>query len=100
MLGGYRFPRDQFAEAIRFSRAGGLRWFFYNPLARRGIGILGSRISPGFTSFQVAILEPFGVPVQMIPGFFVLVLSVSGTRTRRNCIEHEYHFIEYEYEYE
>jgi hypothetical protein len=52
-------------------------------------------------TFEVALFEPLGTPIRMIPAFFILVtvLSVSGTRTRRSRIEHEYeyHFIEYEY---
>jgi hypothetical protein len=50
------------------------------------------------TRFDVAISESLGAQFRNMPWFFVLVLSVSGTRTRRYRIEYEYHFIEYEYE--
>jgi hypothetical protein len=52
------------------------------------------------TSFEVALSEPLGAPIHVFIGFFVLVLSVSGTRTRCHFLEYEYeyHFIEYEYD--
>jgi hypothetical protein len=51
-------------------------------------------------SFEVAILRVSRSFNPHNSRFFVLVLSLSGTRTRtrRYPIEYEDHFIEYEYE--
>jgi hypothetical protein len=55
---------------------------------------------PGAASMDVARFEPLLAQIRMFSGIFVrvlvLVLSVSGTRTRMYRIDYEYHFIEYE----
>jgi hypothetical protein len=52
------------------------------------------------TTFDVAMFAPLGVSVRDFLRFFVLVLRVSSTRTRRNRLEYKYecHFIESEYD--
>ena len=61
---------------------------------------------PAAFVLKLRYFEPLGLQIRVMPGFFVLVLSVSGTRTRTRRYridyeieyEYEYHFIEYEYE--
>ena len=55
---------------------------------------------PAAFVLKLRYFEPLGLQIRVMPGFFVLVLSVSGTctRTRKHRIEYEYHFIEHEYE--
>jgi hypothetical protein len=54
--------------------------------------------------FDAALFEPLEASIHVLPCFFVLVLSDSGTRTRCGIFEYEYeyeyeyHFIEYEYD--
>jgi hypothetical protein len=61
-------------------------------------GWTDTRSSLARVHFEVAIFEALGDPDRIIPAFFLLVLSVSGThtRTQRYRIEYKYHFLEYE----